>query len=190
MSIVGYGRVSGDTQERYGNGLDVQKSLLAEAGATKIYCEAYTGTKRHRPELDKLLAELKPGDTLVVTKMDRIARSAKDGIDIIDTVLEKGCSIRILNMGMFDNTPTGKLMRTVMLGFAEFERDMIVQRTQEGKAAARQKEGWREGRKQKEIFDFEKFFQKQKDGELSVAECCRELNISRSTWYNRVRTME
>ena len=83
---------------------------------------------------------------LVVTKFDRIARSASQGIQIIDDFLTRGISVDILNMGKLNNTPNGKLIRTVMLAFAEFEKDMIVERTQAGRAIARKKPGFKEGR--------------------------------------------
>lgn len=92
--------------------------------------------------------------------------------------------------GVADNTPMGKVMVTVMLAFAEYERDMIVERTSMGKAMKREHDpDWREGRTLKEIDNeqFEKLAQKQKDGLITVADCCRELGISRSTWYDRSR---
>lgn len=144
--IFGYARVSTKGQAKDGNSLEYQEEELKRAGASKIYQESFTGTKTSRPVLDKLLKQLNSGDTVIVTKLDRIARNAKGGLELIDQILDKGCSIRILNMGMFDASPTGKLMRTVMLAFAEFERDMIVQRTQEGKAIAKQNPDFREGR--------------------------------------------
>ena len=183
----GYSRVSSKGQDKYGNGLEVQEKQLQDNGAEVIYYESYTGTKKHRPELDKLMAVLKEGDTLIVTKLDRIARSTRDGLDIIDELLAKGVTIHILNMGKFDTSPAGKLMRTIFFAFAEFERDMIVERTNEGKAICRENNPeWREGRKVVDIPDFEKFLEKQKRGEISVKECCEALKISRSTWYNRV----
>lgn len=184
--IYGYARVSTKGQDKYGNGLEVQEKQLRENGADTIYYESFTGTKKSRPELDKLMSILKDGDTVIVTKLDRIARSTRDGLDIIEELLAKGVSINILNMGKFDNSPNGKLMRTIFFAFAEFERDMIVQRTFEGKEICKNDPNWREGRKHVETPDFEKFLKKQKDGELTVAECCKELNISRRTWYNRV----
>lgn len=185
--IYGYARVSTKGQDKYGNGKEVQEQALYAAGAVKIFYDSFTGTKLHRPELDRLLSVIQAGDTVVVTKLDRIARNTKDGIEIIDTIVNRGCSIHILNMGLFDNTPTGKLMRTVMLAFAEFERDMIVQRTSEGKAVAKNKPGFKDGRPKKEIQGFEKFLQKQKDGLISVKECCKELGISERTWYRKVQ---
>ncbi len=89
-------------------------------------------------------------------------------------------------MGKFDNSPTGKLMRTIFFAFAEFERDMIVQRTSEGKEICRTDPNWREGRKRKDTAVFEKFLKKQKDGEMTVEQCCKELDISRSTWYYNI----
>ncbi len=147
--IYGYARVSTKGQAKDGNSLEAQENALRSAGATKIYSEAFTGTKSHRPELDKLMAVMQYGDTLVVTKLDRIARSATQGIELIQSLLDKGDVVYVLNMGVMDNTPTGKLIRNIMLAFAEFERDMIVERTQEGKAIAKQNPEFREGRPKK-----------------------------------------
>ena len=187
--VYGYARVSTKGQDRYGNGLDAQEIALRDAGAESIYCESFTGTKKHRPELDKLISVLSEGDTLVVTKLDRIARSAKDGIEIIDDLLNRGVSINVLNMGKFDNTPTGRLIRTIFLAFAEFERDMIVQRTGEGKEVARSRPGYREGRPPVAIPDFAKFLEKTKRGQMSVDDACKQLNICRATWYKRVKAI-
>ena len=147
--IYGYARVSTKGQAKDGNSLEAQEKLLKENGAEIIYTDAFTGTKAHRPELDKLLKELKAGDKLIVTKLDRIARSATQGIELVQSLLEQGILVHVLNMGLMDNTPTGKLIRSVLLAFAEFERDMIVERTQEGKAIAKQKSGFKEGRPKK-----------------------------------------
>lgn len=186
--VYGYARVSTKGQDRYGNGLDAQEIALRENGAQEVRCESYTGTKRHRPELDRLMGELQEGDTLIVTKLDRIARSARDGIEIIDDLLGRGVSINVLNMGKFDNTPTGRLIRTIFLAFAEFERDMIVQRTTEGKEVARLKPGYKEGRPCVQTPDLSKFLEKTKRGVMSVDEACKAMGISRATWYNRLKT--
>ena len=144
--IYGYCRVSTQMQAKDGNSLEAQKQLLIENGAEEIYSDAFTGTKAHRPELVKLLAVLQSGDKLVITKLDRIARSASQGIELVQTLLDKGITVHVLNMGLLDNTPTGKLIRNIMLAFAEFERDMIIERTQEGKAIAKKQPYFREGR--------------------------------------------
>ena len=189
--IYGYARVSTKGQAKDGNSLEAQEKQLRDNGAQTIFRESFTGTKKHRPELDKLMNTLQEGDTLVVTKLDRIARSTVHGISIVEELLSKGVTIHILNMGKFDNSPSGKLMRTIFFAFAEFERDMIVERTNEGKEICRENNPeWREGRKAVETPDFQKFLEKQKRGEMSVAECCEVLKISRRTWYNRVAEVE
>lgn len=185
----GYGRVSSKGQRLYGMSLEDQLEKLLTQGIDRehILMDAYTGTKMDRPEFTRLLSLLNPGDELVVCKLDRFARTAPEGAMLVRDLVERGIKVNILNMGVADNTPMGKVMVTVMLAFAEYERDMIVERTTMGKAMKREHDPeWREGRKAVEIdpMEFEKIAQKQKDGEMTVAECCRELGISRSTWYN------
>ena len=109
--IYGYARVSTKGQAKDGNSLEAQEKALREAGATEIYREAFTGTKTDRPEFTKLIDELQEGDTLVVTKLDRIARTAAKGIELVDGLLNRGIKIHILNMGLLDNSTTGKLIR-------------------------------------------------------------------------------
>lgn len=157
--IYGYCRVSTKGQAKDGNSLEAQEKAVREAGATIIYQDAFTGTKSDRPQLNILMENLNEGDKIIVTKLDRLARSARQGLDIVDQIINKGGTIHILNMGVLDNTPTGKLIRTIFFAFAEFERDMIVERTQEGKAIAKhnaEKRGEKfvEGRPQK--FDDDK----------------------------------
>lgn len=147
--IYGYSRVSTKGQAKDGNSLESQEKALREAGATKIYTDAFTGTKTDRPEFDKLLAEIKAGDTLVVTKLDRFARSMAQGSELVSELIDRGIRVYILNIGILDNTPASKLIRNVFFAFAEFERDMIVERTQEGKAIAKQNPEFREGRPKK-----------------------------------------
>ena len=142
----GYARVSTKGQAKDGNSIEAQIQALKDAGATEIYKEAFTGTTTNRPELEKLLSKLQKGDTIVVTKLDRIARSASEGSKLIQGLLERGVSVNVLNMGKMDETPTGKLVCTIMFAFAEFERDMIVERTQEGRMIARKNKDFKEGR--------------------------------------------
>ena len=144
--IYGYARVSTKGQEKNGNSLESQEKALKEAGAIEIYSDSFTGTKLARPQLDKLINELVEGDTLIITKLDRIARSMTQGSELITQLIEKGIRVHILNIGVMDNTPSSKLIRNIFFAFAEFERDMIVERTQEGKALARTKSGFKEGR--------------------------------------------
>ncbi len=134
--IYGYARVSTKAQAKDGNSLTVQNKELKQAGAVKIFTDTYTGYTTDRPELDKLLDKVKGGDTIIVTKLDRIARHLKQGIELIDSLVDRGVNIHVLNMGLIDNSPTGELIRNVMLAFADFERKMILQRMNEGKEAS------------------------------------------------------
>ncbi len=95
------------------------------------------------------MAVMQSGDTMVVTKLDRIASSATQGIELVQRLLDRGITVHVLNRGLLDNTSTGKPIRNIMLAFAEFERDMIVERTQEGKAIAKLNPEFREGRPKK-----------------------------------------
>lgn len=186
--IYGYARVSTKGQARDGNSIEGQTKALKEAGAEQIFCDSFTGTKIDRPEFDKLKNLLLPGDKLIVTKLDRFARSASQGSELIETLISAGITVHILNLGVMDNTPTGKLIRTIMLGFAEFERDMIVQRTQEGKEIARTKGVRVDGRPKKEISieESRRLLKLQRDRKISVNQCCAELGISRSYWYKEI----
>lgn len=147
--IYGYARVSTKGQAKDGNSLEAQEKALKDAGATEIFTDAFTGTKTDRPEFDKLLNKIQGGDTLVVTKLDRFARSMSQGSELVSELIDKGIKVYILNIGIMDNTPASKLIRNVFFAFAEFERDMIVERTQEGKIIAKQNPEFKEGRPKK-----------------------------------------
>ncbi|MEI5989803.1 hypothetical protein A5881_001296 [Enterococcus termitis] len=142
--IFGYARVS-----TWGQDLESQIVALKKAGCEKIYTEKFTGTKIDRKEFQTLLKELSEGDTLVVTKLDRFARSTVQGLETVQNLFKRGIKVHILNMGIIENTPTGRLTFTIFSTFAEFERDMIVERTQEGKAIAKLNPDFREGRPKK-----------------------------------------
>lgn len=147
----GYARVSTKGQMKLGNSLEQQIKILQENGVIKenIFFDAYTGTKMDRPEFKKLLSKLKKGDTLIVTKLDRFARSTSEGIRIVKDLFEKGVTVHILNIGIIENTATGNLLFNVFMAFAEFERNMIIERTQEGKAIARERGDFKDGRPKK-----------------------------------------
>ena len=152
--IFGYARVSTKTQARDGNSLDAQQAALTAAGAEKIYTDTFTGTKMDRPEWDRLRAQLRRGDVLIVTRLDRLARSVSQASGMITDMIDEGITINVLNLGILSNDSVNTLLRNVLLSFAQFERDMIVQRTQEGKAVARATDpDFREGRPPK--FDTE-----------------------------------
>ena len=141
----GYARVSTRGQVK-GNSLAEQHQQLMEKGCDEVIEEQYTGATTERPQLDALLTRLNDGDTLMITKLDRLARSATEGANLIKELTDKGIRVNILNMGEVDDRPQGRLMLHILLAFAEFERDMIVERTQAGKTIARTKAGFREGR--------------------------------------------
>ncbi|WP_176522329.1 recombinase family protein [Bacillus cereus] len=140
----GYARVSTLNQD-----LESQIQMLEKEECKKIYSEKFTGTKFDRPKFQELLSVLEKGDSLVVTKLDRFARSTEHAIQTIKMLFDKGVKVHILNMGIVEDTPTGRLMFNIMSAFAEFERDMIVERTQEGKAIAKLNPNFREGRPKK-----------------------------------------
>lgn len=140
----GYARVSTRHQD-----LDGQLRLLEDEHCDKIFFEKITGTKSDRPEFQKLLQTVQTGDTLVVTKLDRFARSTQDALNTIKVLFEKGVRINVLNLGVIENTSTGRLIFTIFSAFADFERDLIVERTQEGKEIAKQRPGFKEGRPKK-----------------------------------------
>lgn len=149
MAIYGYCRVSTRGQLD-GNSLEGQKEQILRDYPTAIIIEEQiSGAKTVRPKFDELVQRLESGDMLVVTKLDRFARSLSQGNETINQLLERGIRVNILNIGMLDNTPNSKLIRNIFFSFAEFERDMIYERTQEGKALARQRGDFKEGRPRK-----------------------------------------
>ena len=142
MTKYGYARVSTPDQ-RLANQID----RLKQAGAEEIYQEKFTGTTIQRPQFNLLLTKLAPGDMLIITKLDRFARNTKEALEIIQQLFDQNIKVQILNMGTIDNTPTGNLIFTIFSAFAQFERDMIVTRTQEGKLYAKKSDpNFHEGR--------------------------------------------
>lgn len=180
MARYGYARVSTN-----GQSLEDQITKLEQEGCTEIFSEKFTGTKMNRPEFNKLMSLLEAGDTLIVTKLDRFARSADEGKKIIKGLMERGIRVHILNMGLIEDTPTGRLILTIFTGFAEFERDMIVQRTQEGKAYARKHNpNFKEGRPTSISIEQKDHAMKLLTEEkLSYTEVAKRTGISRATIY-------
>lgn len=185
MTIYGYARVSGTSQD-----LEAQIAELREKGnCAVIYNEKFTGTTADRKEFQKLLSEMKSGDTLTVTKLDRFARTAEDGIFHIKELMRKGIKVNILNMGMVEDTAMGRLMLTILSGFAEFERDMIVERLAEGKAVAKLNPDFKEGRPKK--FSSKQINHAMKLLETeSFTEVEKITGISRSTLTRAKRTLK
>lgn len=147
--VYGYCRVSTKGQLD-NNSLEQQKEeIKARYNNAIFYEESYTGKTADRPIFNQIMADINKGDTLVVTKLDRLCRSTIEGLEIIEKLKKEGVRIHILNMGLIEDTPMGNLIVTNLLAFAEFERAMIVERTQSGKAIAKTKEDFKEGRPRK-----------------------------------------
>lgn len=130
--IIGYARVSTDDQS-----LDSQTDALSTAGAAKVFADKISGSKRARPELDKMLEQLRDGDIVTVTKYDRLARSLRDLLEIVEAIRERGAGFRSLAEDIDTTTPAGRLVFHVFASIAQFERERISERTKEGLASAR-----------------------------------------------------
>jgi DNA invertase Pin-like site-specific DNA recombinase len=129
---IGYGRVSTADQNP-----DSQKDALLKAGADQIFLDTYTGTKSSRPQLDKMLEQLRAGDTIVITRLDRLGRSTKDLLNLVSDLEELGVNLEVLEQNINTSSPEGKLFFTLVASFAEFEREIMRARTMDGLAAAR-----------------------------------------------------
>ena len=189
--IIGYARVSTKSQAKEGNSLEQQKEeILNKYNTAEVFSESYTGTKTDRPIFNKIINELQEGDTLVVTKLDRLARNTVEGIQVIENLFNKSVSVHVLNVGLLENTTVGKFFLTTLLAVAEMERNTIIERTQAGKEIAKTKEGFKEGRPKK-------FTSKQLDhalsmlsingGSYSYSEVEEITNISKSTLTRECR---
>ena len=176
--LYGYGRVSTKKQEKEGSSLSAQIERLVQAGVSRenIYLDAYTGTTMHRPNFDALMGKLKAGDELVCCKLDRFSRTVIEGAETMEKLLDMGAESdhKLAQAILFI---WGNMLVRMMLCVAEFEKDTIVERTQNGRAYKRATDPtYREGRKRKEIE------YKTLEGE-SIGEACKRLGVSRSTWY-------
>ena len=130
--IIGYARVSTDDQN-----LDAQTDALTAAGAERIFAEKISGTKQQRAELGALLDQLRPGDVVVVTKYDRLARSLRDLLDLVEAIKDRGAGFRSLAEDIDTTTPAGELIFPGFASIAHFERRRIAERTREGLQAAK-----------------------------------------------------
>ena len=186
----GYARVSTVHQRKDGNSLEDQRNQLLQEGCDFIIEEQFTGSRMDRPKFKRLCDQLNAGDTLVVCKLDRFARTVVEGALTCRELMQRGIRIHILNMGIIEDTPVGRLILTTFLAFAEFERDIIRERTMAGKEVARQRPGYREGRP--EIYTEEV---RRRTvliaSELSIRMTAKVTGISRSTvqrWVHEVNS--
>lgn len=182
----GYARISTTDQK-----LENQIQQLTDAGAETITQERRTGTTTNRPEFQQLLQQLQASDTLIVTKLDRFARNTKEALGIIQELFERHVKIHILNVGLIDNTPTGQLIFTILSAFAQFERDMIIERTQEGKRYAKIHDPqFREGRPKKYTKEQIQLAYELKQQGLTYKMIERKTGISISTQQRSFKQME
>ena len=174
--LRGYARVSTD-----GQALGPQMEQLRAAGATKVYQETASGAKRDRAQLAKLLKEVQPGDVVLVTRLDRLARSTRDLLNVLGALAEKGAMFRSLADPWADTTtPHGRLMLTVLAGLAEFERELIRARTGEGRERAR-KEGRKMGRPHKLTPHQQREARERRDAGESLSSIARSYNVHHAT---------
>lgn len=180
----GYARVSTADQN-----LEVQLEALRQAGAEEIFRDKATGKNTNRQGLKALLSNLQAGDTLIISKLDRLARSLKDGIQLVDELIEKGIKLHVLNLGHFDDTATSKLLRNLLLSVAEWEREMILDRQKEGIAVAKAN-GKYKGKPKKYtdknpalVHALELFANRATNGK-TVKEICQITKVSRASLYN------
>lgn len=182
---IGYARVSTQDQN-----LSLQLDALQAAGCVTIYQEKVTSAQKERPELQKLMTQIRASDVVVVWKLDRLARSLKDLVSLVNEMQGKGAELQSLNDHIDTTTPQGKFTFHLFAALAEFERDIIRERTKAGLAAARAR-GRKGGRPkglskeaQHTAIIAERLYQ---DRELTVKQICQQLSISRGTFYNYLR---
>jgi DNA invertase Pin-like site-specific DNA recombinase len=182
---IGYARVSAQEQN-----LSLQLDALQAAGCEVVYQEKIGGGKKDRPELQKALAQIRAGDIVVVWRLDRLARSLRDLVSLVNEIQAKGAELQSLNDQIDTTTPQGKFTFHLFAALAEFERDIIRERTKAGLAAARARgrvggrpKGLSKEAQHKAIIA-EKLY---RDGELTVKQICQQLSISRGTFYNYLR---
>ena len=174
--IIGYARVSTDEQN-----LDAQTDALKAAGAERIFADKISGAKRNRPELGKLLDQLRPGDVLVVTKYDRLARSLRDLLELVEAIKDRGAGFRSLAEDIDTTTPAGRLVFHVFASIAQFERERIAERTKEGLQAAKAR-GRVGGRPPALTADQKAEVRRMRDDEQRhISEIARLFNVSERT---------
>lgn len=182
MQIIGYGRVSTGDQNA-----DSQVDALTKAGANRVFIEKFTGTKVDRPELNKTFEYLRTGDQLVITKLDRLGRSTKDLLALLERLNEQGVELKVLDQNIDTSTAEGKFFFTIIGAVAEFERSLIVSRTRDGLAAARAR-GRVGGRKPKLSAKQQTEIRRLYDaGDKTVLEIGELFGVSRPTVYSVLR---
>lgn len=178
---VGYIRVSTEDQNTIR-----QEVLMKDLGVELIYIDRASGKNTDRPELQKLLAYVRQGDTVIVESISRFARNTRDLLELVERLTEKGVEFVCKKEAIDTTTPTGKFMLTVFGAVAELERQYILQRQQEGIAIAKA-QGKYTGGKPIQSPDFDKVVTQWRNGEITAVEAMKRLKLSKSTFYRKAK---
>lgn len=177
---IGYARVSTRAQ---GDSLATQEETLREQGCEKVFADTISGAKSSRPEFDMMLDQVRPGDVIMATRLDRLGRTALDTLRTIDELAKRDIPVVLLKPELDTRSKEGRLMVTIMSGLAEFERDLLIERTREGLAAARAR--GREGGRPRSISTKKRELLRKlvREDQMGVEDAGRELGISRAHAY-------
>lgn len=178
---IGYIRVSTAEQNTIR-----QEILMKELGVDEIYIDKISGKNTNRPQLKAMLEYVRYDDTVIVSEISRFARNTKDLLELVEMLTDKGVEFVSKKEAIDTTTPTGKFMLTIFGAVAELEREYILQRQREGIAAAKDT-GKYTGRRAKEYADFDKVIARWRKGEITAAKAMKDLGMSRSTFYRRVK---
>lgn len=179
--ILGYARVSTDAQN-----LDRQLDALKKYGIDKLYCEKMSGTKKSRPELDRMMKEIEDGDTIVIESLSRLGRSVKNLAELMEVFNSRNIRLISLKETIDTTSPTGRLLFTILSSLAQFERDVLVERTKEGLAAARAR-GRSGGRPRTNEAAVKKAVALYQTKQYSLKEIHQLTGVSASTIYRAVK---
>lgn len=184
LKVYGYCRISSKGQLDNNSLEQQEREIIEKYYNAEIYKEQFTGVIKDRPVFTEVVSKVSKWDILVVTKLDRLARTVKEGIEIIDDLFKKGVAVHVLNIGLLEDTTMGRFFMTTMLAVAEMERNLILERTQAGKEIAKTKAGFKDGRPKKfkkKVIEYALSLLEINGGTMSYKEVERETGISKST---------